>query len=102
MSHGFEADIVWMHEQPLEPGRQVDIRLAGRSVAGQVVEVLHQVDVNTLERHPAERLELNVIARCRVGLTAEVPLVESLRSLATVSSMSIARLSNVTLVTGRT
>ncbi|WP_445005063.1 sulfate adenylyltransferase subunit CysN [Halomonas mongoliensis] len=100
MSHAFEADIVWMHEKPLEPGRQVDIRLAGRSVAGQAEEILHQVDVNTLERHPAEHLALNAIARCRVGLTAEVPLDDYARSPGTGSFIVIDRLTNVTLGAG--
>ncbi|WP_416137597.1 sulfate adenylyltransferase subunit CysN [Halomonas sp. HK25] len=99
-SHAFEADIVWMHEQALTPGRQVDIRLAGRSVAGQVEEILHQVDVNTLARHPAERLELNAIARCRVGLTAEVPLDNYATSPGTGSFIVIDRLTNVTVGAG--
>ncbi|WP_254275387.1 sulfate adenylyltransferase subunit CysN [Halomonas sp. 3H] len=100
MSSAFEADIVWMHDQPLAPGRQVDIRLAGRSVAGQVAEILHQVDVNTLERLPAERLELNAIARCRVALTAEVPLDDYATSPGTGSFIVIDRLSNVTVGAG--
>ena len=99
-SRAFEADIVWMHEQALIPGRQVDIRLAGRSVAGQVEEILHQVDVNTLARHPAERLELNAIARCRVGLTVEVPLDDYATSPGTGSFIIIDRLTNVTVGAG--
>lgn len=99
-SHAFEADIVWMHEQPLDPGRQVDIRLAGRSVAGQVEAIHHQVDVNTLAHHPAERLELNAIARCRVALTAEVALDDYATSPGTGSFIVIDRLTNVTLGAG--
>ena len=99
-SHAFEADIVWMHEQPLEPGRQVDIRLAGRSVAGQVEAIHYQVDVNTLAHHPAERLELNAIARCRVALTAEVALDDYATSPGTGSFIVIDRLTNVTLGAG--
>ncbi|MFW6344943.1 MAG: sulfate adenylyltransferase subunit CysN [Halomonas sp.] len=100
LSHAFEADIVWMHEAPLVPGRQIDIRLAGRSVAGQVSAIDYQVDVNSLERHPAERLELNAIARCRVTLTAEVPLDEYTTSPGTGSFIVIDRLSNVTVGAG--
>ena len=100
LSHAFEADIVWMHEEPLAPGRQVDIRLAGRSVAGQVSSIDYQVDVNTLEHHPAERLELNTIARCRVALTAEVALDEYARSPGTGSFIVIDRLTNVTVGAG--
>ncbi|MDN3520288.1 sulfate adenylyltransferase subunit CysN [Halomonas ramblicola] len=100
LSHAFEADIVWMHEDALTPGRQYDIRLAGRSVAGQVSEIVHQVDVNTLERHPAERLELNTIARCKVALTAEVPIDDYSRSPGTGSFIVIDRLTNVTVGAG--
>ncbi|MBF7053268.1 sulfate adenylyltransferase subunit CysN [Halomonas sp. KAO] len=100
LTNVFEADIVWMHEQPLEPGRQVDIRLAGRSVAGQVSAIDHQVDVNTLERHPAERLELNAIARCRVTLTGEVPVDDYAHSPGTGSFIVIDRLTNVTVGAG--
>ncbi|MDX1467300.1 MAG: sulfate adenylyltransferase subunit CysN [Halomonas sp.] len=96
----FEADIVWMHDEPLVPGRPVDIRLAGRSVAGRVGEILHQVDVNSQARHPAERLELNAIARCRVELTAEVPLDDYGTSPGTGSFIVIDRLTNVTVGAG--
>ncbi|MCE8018193.1 sulfate adenylyltransferase subunit CysN [Halomonas sp. MCCC 1A17488] len=100
LTNAFDADIVWMHEQPLAPGRQYDIRLAGRSVAGRVSAIHHQVDVNTLERHEAERLELNAIARCRVELTAEVPLDAYDQSPGTGSFIVIDRLSNVTVGAG--
>ncbi|MGL6252840.1 MAG: elongation factor 1-alpha C-terminal domain-related protein, partial [Billgrantia desiderata] len=100
LTNAFDADIVWMHEQPLTPGRQYDIRLAGRSVAGRVETIHHQWDVNTLERHPADRLELNAIARCRVELTAEVPLDTYDQSPGTGSFIVIDRLSNITVGAG--
>jgi sulfate adenylyltransferase subunit 1 len=100
LSNTFDADIVWMHEQPLAPGRQVDIRLAGRAVSGQIGAIHHQVDVNTLARHGTERLELNAIARCRVELTAEVPLDDYQTSPGTGSFIVIDRLSNVTVGAG--
>ncbi|WP_069383396.1 sulfate adenylyltransferase subunit CysN [Halomonas caseinilytica] len=99
-SNAFDADIVWMHEQPLEPGRQVDIRLAGRSVAGRVEAIEYQVDVNTLAHHPAERLELNAIARCRVALTEDIALDDYAVSPGTGSFIVIDRLSNVTVGAG--
>ncbi|MBB3231047.1 sulfate adenylyltransferase subunit CysN [Halomonas stenophila] len=96
----FDADVVWMSEQALEPGRQVDFRLAGRSVPGRVETIRYQVDVNTLEQHAAERLELNAIARCRVALTGEVPIDAYERSPGTGSFIVIDRLSNITVGAG--
>ncbi|MFY0989651.1 sulfate adenylyltransferase subunit CysN [Halomonas sp. C05BenzN] len=100
LADAFDADIVWMHEEALVPGRQVDIRLAGRSVAGQVGAIHHQVDVNSLEQHAAGQLELNAIARCRVELTARVPLDDYGTSPGTGSFIVIDRLSNVTVGAG--
>ncbi|WP_108449827.1 sulfate adenylyltransferase subunit CysN [Halomonas sp. BN3-1] len=100
LSNAFDADIVWMHDDALEPGRQYDIRMAGRAVAGHVDAIHYQVDVNSLERHGAERLELNAIARCRVALTAEVPIDDYARVPGTGSFIVIDRLSNVTVGAG--
>ncbi|GHE20477.1 sulfate adenylyltransferase subunit CysN [Halomonas urumqiensis] len=100
MTSTFDADIVWMHEQPLAAGRQVDIRLAGRSVAGQISDIHYQVDVNNLSHHATERLELNAIARCRVALNANVPLDDYTTSPGTGSFIVIDRLTNVTVGAG--
>ncbi|KJZ06628.1 MULTISPECIES: sulfate adenylyltransferase subunit CysN [unclassified Halomonas] len=100
LSNAFDADIVWMHDDALEPGRQYDIRMAGRAVAGHVDAIHYQVDVNSLERHGAERLELNAIARCRVALTAEVPIDDYARVPGTGSFIVIDRLTNVTVGAG--
>ncbi|GAA0561916.1 sulfate adenylyltransferase subunit CysN [Halomonas salifodinae] len=99
-SNVFEADIVWMHEDALTPGRLYDFKLATRDISGQVSAIDYQVDVNTLEHHPAERLELNTIARCQVELTAEVPVDDYRRSPGTGSFVVIDRLSNVTVGAG--
>ncbi|HBM45218.1 MAG TPA: sulfate adenylyltransferase subunit CysN, partial [Halomonas sp.] len=36
LSNVFNADIVWMHEDALTPGKLYDIKLATRDLAGQV------------------------------------------------------------------
>jgi sulfate adenylyltransferase subunit 1 len=100
LASAFDADIVWMHEETLSPGRQVDIRLTGRSVPGQVSRIHYQVDVNDQAHHATDRLELNAIARCRVELTAEVPLDDYQTSPGTGSFIVIDRLTNVTVGAG--
>jgi sulfate adenylyltransferase subunit 1 len=69
-------------------------------VAGQVSTIHYQMDVNSLERHEVGRLELNAIARCRVALTAEVPLDNYALSPGTGSFIVIDRLTNVTVGAG--
>src|SRR5574340_183267 len=68
----FEAQIVWMHERPLETGRTYLLKHATQLVTATVTALRHRIDVNTLKRLPAERLELN-----EIGLAA----VETSRAL---------------------
>ncbi|NIC04167.1 sulfate adenylyltransferase subunit CysN [Billgrantia bachuensis] len=100
LANGFEADIVWMHETPLEPGRLYDLKLATRAVAGKVTAIDYQVDVNTLEHRHAENLDLNAIARCHIELTAPVPIDDYRTSPGTGCFIVIDRLSNVTVGAG--
>ncbi|MBB3229750.1 sulfate adenylyltransferase subunit CysN [Halomonas stenophila] len=100
LSNAFEADIVWMHEVPLEPGRLYDFKLATRDLSGQVQSIVHQVDVNTLAHKEAERLELNAIGRCLVELTAEVTVDDYRKCPGTGSFIVVDRLSNITVGAG--
>ncbi|MBY5926558.1 MULTISPECIES: sulfate adenylyltransferase subunit CysN [unclassified Halomonas] len=97
---GFEADIVWMHETPLEPGKLYDIKLSTRDLAGKVVAIDYLVDVNTLEQRHGVQLDLNAIARCRLELTAEVPVDDYRRYPGTGCFILIDRLTNLTVGAG--
>ncbi|EWH01626.1 hypothetical protein Q427_13105 [Halomonas sp. BC04] len=98
--YGFDADIVWMHETPLEPGKLYDLKLATRDMAGKVTAIDYQIDVNTLEHRHAEQLDLNSIARCSIELTAPVPVDDYRKSPGTGSFIIIDRLTNVTVGAG--
>ncbi|MCB8889623.1 sulfate adenylyltransferase subunit CysN [Vreelandella malpeensis] len=100
ISNAFTADIVWMHEDALTPGKLYDFKLATRDLSGEVRAIEYQVDVNTLEKHPAQSLELNAIARCEVELTASIPLEDYRASPGTGSFILIDRLTNVTVGAG--
>src|SRR5690606_27140959 len=64
----FEADIVWMAEQPMQPGRKYDIKRATSTSPGSFTRILHQINVNTLEKQTAAQLELNEIGRVELAL----------------------------------
>ncbi|WP_025732137.1 sulfate adenylyltransferase subunit CysN [Carnimonas nigrificans] len=100
LSDAFDADLVWMGEAPLTPGRQYDIKLATRETSGEVNEILYGINVNDLEYYQAEQLGLNDIARVRVALTQRLPL-DSYRTIpGTGSFIVIDRLTNVTVGAG--
>ena len=65
-----EATVCWMHERAVAPGARLAIKHTtrwGRAILDEIVSVL---DVATLEQVPAERLELNDLARVRLRLAA--------------------------------
>ncbi|WP_301583560.1 sulfate adenylyltransferase subunit CysN [Halomonas alkaliantarctica] len=100
LSNAFMADIVWMHEDALTPGKLYDFKLATRDLSGQVSGIEYQIDVNTLERHATDSLGLNAIARCEVELTAAIPVDDYRTSPGTGSFIIIDRLTNVTVGAG--
>ncbi len=96
----FKAHIVWMTEKALAPGRQYTIKLATRSVSGSVSMIHHRIDVNTLEHHDANELNLNEIGCCTVSVNAPVVFDPYKTSRGTGSFIIIDRLTNGTVGAG--
>jgi sulfate adenylyltransferase subunit 1 len=100
MAHGFEAHVVWMHEQAMQVGKTYDFKLGTTFTSGRVTEIIHQIDVNTLATSPAEQLTLNGIALCRVQFTRAVAFDAYKDCHATGSLIIIDRLNNITVGAG--
>ena len=66
------ADVCWMADEPLDLRRKYWIKHGTRQTAAKIARLDTILDVNTQERHPAEGLKLNDIAR--VQLTVQQPL----------------------------
>jgi bifunctional enzyme CysN/CysC len=69
----FDAQIVWMSEEPLFPGRSYLIKLATQTVNATISKIKHQVNINTLEKLAADKLDLNAVAECNIA--TDKPLV---------------------------
>jgi bifunctional enzyme CysN/CysC len=68
----FEATIVWMDDEPLLPGRSYLLKIGARTATAQVTTIKHRINVNTLEKLAARRLDLNDIAVCNISLDRPV------------------------------
>ena len=64
----FEAQVVWLHEEPLLPSRSYLLKSGAASTPAQVSELKHKVNVNTLQHEPGKTLELNEVGVCRLSL----------------------------------
>ena len=63
----FAAHILWMAEDDMLPHRQYLIKIGTQTLPGQVTQLKHKVDVNTLEHMASRTLHLNEIGYCNVS-----------------------------------
>ncbi|CAI8799016.1 sulfate adenylyltransferase subunit CysN [Kosakonia quasisacchari] len=97
---GASLDVVWMAEQPLQPGQSYYIKVAGKKTRARVDGIHYQVDINNLTQRQAETLPLNGIGL--VDLTFDEPLTLDAyqQNPVTGGIIFIDRLSNVTVGAG--
>jgi bifunctional enzyme CysN/CysC/sulfate adenylyltransferase subunit 1 len=95
------ANIVWMTDAPLQPGRLYDIKLGPTLTSGTVKKIHYQTDVNTLEQQAnPDLLQLNEIGLCELTLSQPVAFDAYSAIHATGSFIVIDRLTNVTIGAG--
>lgn len=94
------ADIVWMAEDSMKPGKQYDMKFASTPNTGSISSVHHRVDVNTMEKHNAEELKLNEIGLCEITLNKTVAFDPYKKNRASGAFIIIDRLTNVTVGAG--
>lgn len=96
----FRATIVWMHEEPMLPGRSYLMRIGAKEVSMSIEEPRHKVNVNTFEELPAPQLELNDIGVCNVHVDQAIPFDPYKENRQTGGFVVIDRLTNNTVGAG--
>lgn len=100
VSNKLNADVVWMTEQPLVPGKPYSIKFAASSTSGTISHIHHLVDVNTLEQSQADQVNMNEIALVEVSLDKAVPFDSYHKLPGTGAFIIIDRMTNVTVGAG--
>ncbi len=72
VSRNFEAMVVWMDEEPMDPEKKFFIKHTTNTTRAHIDGIKYRVDVNTMEQTKADRLSLNEIGR--VVFTTGKPL----------------------------
>jgi bifunctional enzyme CysN/CysC/sulfate adenylyltransferase subunit 1 len=94
------ADIVWMAEDAMKPGKQYNMKFASAQNTGSISGVHHRIDVNTMEKFDADDLKLNEIGLCEVTLNKTVAFDPYKKNRASGAFIIIDRLTNVTVGAG--
>ncbi|GAA3968636.1 sulfate adenylyltransferase subunit CysN [Allohahella marinimesophila] len=100
VSSRLKANIVWMTDSPLVPGKQYAIKLGTTTTFGSITRVLHQIDVNSLQQSDATQLGLNEIGLCELALTKPIVFDPYQRNHLMGAFIIIDRLTNVTVGAG--
>ena len=89
LARTFDANLIWMGEAPLLPGKRYEFKIGSRYVKGLVDSIQHRIDVNDLSTRAAEALDLNGLARVRIALEEPVAVDDYKLSRATGSFIII-------------
>ncbi|HSH85582.1 MAG TPA: sulfate adenylyltransferase subunit CysN [Guyparkeria sp.] len=96
----FETSLVWMHDEPLYPGRPYLMKIGTQTVSATVTDIKYEVNVNTLEHTAAKQLELNGIGVCTLSINRPIPFDPYAENQDTGGFILIDRMSNDTVGAG--
>jgi bifunctional enzyme CysN/CysC len=68
VSDQFQVRLVWMDSDKGFIGRSYRLKLATSEVSATLTDIRHRIDVNSFQREPARRLEMNDIAEVTLSL----------------------------------
>jgi len=69
----FAVHVVWLNQEPLYPGRLYHVKIGNRTLVGQMTELKHRIDVNSLDQLAAPHLDINDIAYGTLSLDRAIP-----------------------------
>ena len=96
----FAANIVWMSEQPMVPGKQYVFKHTTKTVSGSIVTLRYRIDVNTMRSEDVPRLELNEIGRVEISLSEAISFDRYQKNRSTGAFIVIDRITNETIGAG--
>jgi len=95
-----EAHVVWLNDQPLNAARAYLLKHTTQTVVAEVKAVAHRINVTSLDREPADRLEMNEIGVLRIETSRPVYFDAYRETRATGSFILIDPSTNATVGAG--
>jgi bifunctional enzyme CysN/CysC len=96
----FAAHVLWLHEEPMLPGRSYLLRIGTNILPARITNLKHLTDVNTLEKRPGRTLQLNEIGFCNLSTANQVALDPYVDNRRTGAFVLIDRFTNATVGAG--
>ena len=96
----FQAQILWMAEDAMLPGRPYLMKIGAREATCTPAKPKHKIDVNTLNELPAKTLGLNEIGICNISLDRKIAFDPYQENITTGGFILIDRMTNNTVGLG--
>ena len=96
----FAAHIIWMDSEPMLPERSYIARFASAQSEARVMDLVHQVDVNTLEHLATKTLELNEVGYCKVAVDRAIAFDPYRDNRQTGAFILVDKFTNATVAAG--
>ena len=100
VSDQFEAELVWMDNEPGYIGRGYILQLGTSQANASLTDIKFKYDINTFEQSPSRDLSLNEIANVQITLDAEIPFEAYKDCPGLGAFVLIDRYSNATVAAG--
>ncbi len=94
------ATVIWMRDVSLRPYRQYLFKFASKVTPGEIDQIHHRIDVNTMEESPADVLNLNEIGTVDISLEEAVVFDAYSKNKHTGGFIIIDKETNQTLAAG--
>lgn len=96
----FAVHVVWLHADPLYPSRPYHVKIGNRTLTGQITDLKHVIDVNSLDKHAATHLDINDVAYGTLSLDQLIPFEPYGKCRALGGFILIDRFTNATVGCG--
>jgi bifunctional enzyme CysN/CysC len=100
VSDQFAAHVIWMHDEPLIPGRPYLVKIGAATVTATVTDIKHKVDINSFQKLAGKTLALNEIGLVNVETHEPVAFDPYDANRETGAFIVIDRVSNLTVGAG--
>lgn len=100
VSSQFAAEILWMAEEEMLPGRSYLLKAGGQITPASVTTLKHKLNVNTFEKEPGKSLKLNEIGVCTLSTAKPIAFDPYKDQRETGAFILIDRFTNQTVAAG--
>jgi bifunctional enzyme CysN/CysC len=94
------ADVLWLGEERMVPGRSLVIKLGTGTVPASVSEIRYRLDIDSFGTEPAESLGANDLARIGIALAMPLAVESFAESIDLGGFILIDRMSHATIGVG--